>query len=296
MIIIDRKPVHPIGVPMRPTVRSRRLGAKIRYYRDEARLDQTEAARAINIKQAQMSNVESGKARITPENLKTLARLLDIPPDAAIRMEELRARAAIPGWWEKYSDILSEPMQALVELEAEASWIRTYEGQVIPGLLQTKEYAERIISAGSAHARVGDIDRMLELRLRRQQRLESPDFQLTAVVSEMVIRQQIGGPDVLRDQLTYLVRATREHNVTVQVVPFAADAHAALCDQFIIIQWPAEDDPEAVYVDGLTSWRIHESNPEIRQYNHAFASVQTRALSPRASIRLINGAIKELST
>src|SRR5581483_11350094 len=98
---------------MRPTVRSRRLGAKIRHYRDEAGLDQTEAARAINIKQAQMSNVESGKARITPENLKTLIKLLDIPPDAAVRMEELRSRAAIPGWWEKYSDILSEPMQAL---------------------------------------------------------------------------------------------------------------------------------------------------------------------------------------
>ncbi len=281
---------------MRPTVRSRRLGAKLRYYREEARLDQTATATAIGIKQAQMSTVESGKAKVSPENLATLVKLLEIPAEAAARMEQLRARAAVPGWWEKYTDIMSEPVQALVELEAEASWIRLYQGQVIPGLLQTKEYAERIITAGSAHVRVGDIDRLLELRLRRQQRLASPDFQLTAVISEMVVRQQIGGPDVLRDQLAYLLQAVREHNVTVQVVPFTADAHAALGDGFTIIQWPAEEDPEAVYVDGLTSWRIHENNPEIRQYNHAFASAQTQALPPRNSVKLINSVLKELST
>jgi hypothetical protein len=126
--------------------------------------------------------------------------------------------------------------------------------------------------------------------------LASPEFQLTAIVSEMAIRQQVGGPDVLREQLRYLLWAVREHNVTVQVVPFTADAHAALCDGFTIIQWPAEEDPEAVYVDGLTSWRIHENNREIRQYNHSFASVQTKALPPRNSVKLINSVMKELST
>ncbi len=281
---------------MRPTVRSRRLGAKIRYYREEARLDQTEMGAAIKLKQAQMSNVEGGKAKITQVNLAALVELLKIPDDAAARMEELRARAAIPGWWEKYTDIMSEPLQALVELESEASWVRTYQGQAIPGLLQTKDYAEALFSAGSAHMRVGDIDRALELRMRRRQRLESPDFQLTAVVSEMAIRQQVGGPDVLREQLRYLLKAVREHDVTVQVVPFTADAHAALCDGFTIIQWPIEEDPEAVYVDGLTSWRIHENNREIRQYNYAFASVQSQAVPPRNTVKLINSVIKELPT
>jgi transcriptional regulator with XRE-family HTH domain len=281
---------------MRPTVRSRRLGAKIRYYREEALLDQTEMGAAIKLKQAQVSNVEGGKAKITPENLAALVELLKIPDDAAARMEELRARAAIPGWWEKYTDIMSEPLQALVELESEASWVRTYQGQAIPGLLQTKDYAERLISTASVHRRVGDIDRVLELRMRRKERLANPEFQLTAIVSEMAVRQQVGGPDVLRAQLRYLLQAVREHNVTVQVVPFTADAHAALCDGFTIIQWPSEDDPEAVYVDGLTSWRIHENNGEIRQYNHAFGSVQSQALPPRNSIKLINSVLKELPT
>jgi hypothetical protein len=73
------------------------------------------------------------------------------------------AGLAVLGWWEEYTDIMSKPLQTLVELEAEASWVRTYDGQVIPGLPQTKEYAERIITAGTAHVRVGDIDRLLEL-------------------------------------------------------------------------------------------------------------------------------------
>jgi transcriptional regulator with XRE-family HTH domain len=281
---------------MRPTVRSRRLGAQLRHYREEARLDQAELAKAIGVKQAQMSTVENGRSKLSAEKLAIMVDRLDIPAEVAARMEELRVRAQVPGWWEQYTDILSEPMQALVELEADASWIRTYEGQVVPGLLQTRDYAERIITAGSAHVRVGDIDRMLELRLRRQQRLASPDFQLTAVVSEMAVRQQVGGPEVLREQLGYLLRVMREHNVTVQVVPFTADAHAALGDAFMIIQWPAEDDPEAVYVDGVTSWRIHENNREVRPYNYAFASAQALALSPKDSARLISKVMKELPT
>lgn len=281
---------------MRPTVRSRRLGAQIRRYRDELGLDQPAVANAIGIKQAHMSAVEHGRTKLSADKLTTLAEALQIPPEVADRMEQLRARAQVPGWWEQYTDIMSEPLQALVELEADASWIRTYEGQAVPGLLQTKDYAERLISTASVHRRVGDIDRLLELRLRRQQRLEDPDFQLTAIVSEMAIRQQVGGPDVLREQLAYLLQVVREHNVTVQVVPFTADAHAALCDQFMIIQWPAEEDPEAVYVDGLTSWRIHENNREIRQYSHAFASVQAKALPPRNSAKLIKDVMKELPT
>jgi hypothetical protein len=181
----------------------------------------------------------------------------------------------------------------LIELEADASWIRTYEGEIIPGLLQTEDYAERIITAGSPHIRVADIDRYLELRMRRQRRLNE-GLRLTAIVGEAAIRQRIGGSDVLRDQLRHIVRMVRERDVTVQVVPFSADAHAALGDSFVIIQWPDETDPEAVYVDGLSSWTVHERSGVIRSYLHAFASVQGQALPPRESLDLIDDVIKEL--
>ncbi|MGH3925035.1 MAG: DUF5753 domain-containing protein, partial [Pseudonocardiaceae bacterium] len=138
-----------------------------------------------------------------------------------------------------------------------------------------------------------DIDRYLELRMRRQQRLTN-GMRLTAIMSEAALRQQVGGPEVLRKQLEHLIIAVREYDVTVQVVPFTADAHAALGDQFAIIQWPLETDPEAVCVDGQTSWVVHEGNREVRQYNYAFGSVQGRALSPKDSVALIGDLIEEL--
>ncbi|MGH3994319.1 MAG: DUF5753 domain-containing protein, partial [Pseudonocardiaceae bacterium] len=201
----------------------------------------------------------------------------------------------VPGWWQDYGDILAEPVQALIELEEDACWVKSFDGPVIPGLLQLREYAERIITAGSMHLRVGDIDRYLELRMRRQQRL-TKGMRLTAIMSEAAVRQQVGGPVLLGEQLRHLTRTVREYDVTVQVVPFAADAHAALCDQFEIIQWPAENDPEAVYVDGQTSWTVHERNREIRQYTHVFGSVQGQAMSPPDSVALIGDLIEELPT
>jgi hypothetical protein len=99
---------------------------------------------------------------------------------------------------------------------------------------------------------------------------------------------------MLCEQLRHIARMVREHDVTVQVVPFTADAHAALGDPFVIIQWPDETDPEAVYVDGVSSWRVHERGGVVRSYLHAFASVQSQSLPPRESLDLIHDVIKEL--
>lgn len=278
---------------MRPTVRSRRLGARLGDHRQQNNLSGTELAARLGVHQATWSKIETGKTKVSPALLARTAEILDIPADAIAQLQELHRRADEPGWWQDYGDILSEAVQMLIELEADASWIRTYEGQVIPGLLQTREYAERVITAVSPHIRVSDIDRYLELRMKRQKQL-SEDLRLTAVVSEAAIRQQVGGPTVLRAQLQHIARTVREHDVTVQVVPFTADAHAALGDSFVITQWPDEADPEAVYADGVTSWTVHERSGIIRSYLHAFSSVQGQALSPRESLDLINDVIKEL--
>jgi transcriptional regulator with XRE-family HTH domain len=278
---------------MRPTVRSRRLGARLSRYRTDRGISGAALAAELGIGQPQLSRLETGKAKITPAALERLVEVFGIGDEAARELDELRRRSTEPGWWQDYGDILSEPVEMLIELEVEAAWIRSYEGHVIPGLLQTREYAERIITVGSMHMRVADIDRYLELRMRRQKRL-AEGMRFTAMLSEAAIRQQVGGPGVLREQLCHIIRATREFDVTVQVVPFTADAHAALGDSFVIIQWPDEHDPEAVYVDGQTSWTVHERNGIIRQYVHSFASVQAQALPPRESLDMIHTVIKEL--
>jgi transcriptional regulator with XRE-family HTH domain len=278
---------------MRPTVRSRRLGTRLGTYRQQNGLSGTELATQIGIHQGTWSKIESGKAKVSASVLARTVDALDIPADVATQLDTLRRKAEEPGWWQDYGDILSEATQMLIELEADASWIRTYEGEIITGLLQTRDYAEQIITAVSPHIRVADIDRYLQLRMRRQRRL-SEGLRLTAFLGEAAIRQQVGGPDILREQLHHITRMIHEHDVTVQVIPFTADAHAALGDSFVIIQWPDEADPEAVYVDGVTSWTVHERDGVIRSYLHAVASVQSKALSPRESLDLIHDVTKEL--
>ncbi|HEX5402059.1 MAG TPA: helix-turn-helix transcriptional regulator [Pseudonocardiaceae bacterium] len=278
---------------MRPTVRSRRLGSKLGFYRQQRGLSGTDLAAQVGIHQATWSKIESGKAKVSPNVLARTVDVLGIPADVAAQLEALRRKADEPGWWQDYGDILSEAVQMLIELEADASWIRTYEGDIIPGLLQTRDYAERIITAASPHVRVADIDRYLELRMRRQKRLYD-GLKVTAIIGEAAIRQQVGGPAVLREQLRHITRMVHEHDVTVQIVPFTADAHAALGDSFVIIQWPDETNPEAVYVDGMTSWTVHERGGVIRSYLHAIGSVQSQALPARESLGLIHDVIKDL--
>ena len=180
---------------MRPTVRSRRLGARLSRYRNERGLSGAQLAGELGVGQPQLSRLETGKAKVTAVVLERLVEVLGIPEADARRLDELRRRSAEPGWWQDYGDILSEPVEMLIELEVEASWIRSYEGHVIPGLLQTRDYAERIIAVGSMHMRVADIDRYLELRMRRQKRLVE-GMRFTAILSEAAIRQQVGGPEV----------------------------------------------------------------------------------------------------
>ncbi|SFT45961.1 Transcriptional regulator, contains XRE-family HTH domain [Actinopolyspora lacussalsi subsp. righensis] len=280
---------------MRPTVRSRRLGNRLKSYRTASGLSGTELADRVGIHQATWSKIEAGKAKLSPPVLAATAEALRIPEEVVTQLDTLRRKAEEPGWWQDYGDILSEAVQLLIELEADASWIRTYEGDLVPGLLQTREYAERVITAVSPHIRVADIDRYLELRMRRQQRL-SDGVRLTAVLGEAAIRQRIGGREVMREQLRHIERMVETHDVTIQIVPFAADAHAALGESFAIIQWPDETTtPEAVYADGVTSWTVHERDGVIRSYLHALASVQSQALSPRESLDLVHSAFEELS-
>lgn len=278
---------------MRPTVRSRRLGTRLSGYRQEKGLSGAAVASELGIQQPHWSKIETGKARISPEQLQRASKLLEIPADTAAQLEQLRQRAEEPGWWQDYGDVLSEPVQMLIELEAAASRILTYQASVMPGLLQTRRYAERVITAGAPHLRIGDIDRYLQLRMRRQRRL-AEGLQVRAVLSEAVIRQQVGGQEVYLEQLRRLIAATTEFDVSLQVVPFTADAHAALGDQFTIIEWADEQDPQAVYLDGQTSWTVHERAGLIRQYLHAFASAQTAALPVRESLMLVESLIEEL--
>jgi transcriptional regulator with XRE-family HTH domain len=286
--------VDNLDMPMRKTVRSRRLGHALREMREEAQLDQATLAARIGVSQSHLSRVESGTKNLGLEQLRLFAVEVGAKKRRLGELEALWERADAPGWWQEYGDILPQPVEMLIELGEEASWLRTFDNVYVQGMLQTRDYAEAVISCGKAHIRMSDVDRLVDLRMRRQKRLTDQDFRLTAVMTEGVIRQQVGGARVMRAQLQHLLDVSEHHDVTVHVLPFIAGAHPGM-DSVVIFDFSEEGAPEAVYVDSDTAWRVHEQRAAIRQCTYTFHSVLAQALPARESVDMLRNAMREMS-
>jgi transcriptional regulator with XRE-family HTH domain len=286
---------------MRKTVRSRRLGKRLRRLRDDAQLRQEALAELMNADQprqrrvsaSHLSRVETGLARISADHLARIIEVLNVKPEEAHVLDALRARADQPGWWQEYADILPESVEMLVELGEDATSIRTYDTVFVQGLLQTKAYATAVNSNARAIVRPIDVDRLTELRLRRQNRLADPDFAgVTAVMTEGVIRTVVGGPDVMREQLQHLLKVVENYPVNVHVLPLTVTPPGS--DSVVIFGFPHEMDGEVVYVDSDTAQRIHEDREPVRQCTYTFDAALAQALTPKASQDLIRDQIEEL--
>jgi transcriptional regulator with XRE-family HTH domain len=289
-------------VAQRKTIRSRRLGKQIRRLRDDAQLNQEKLVALLNADQprqrcvsaAHLSRVETGIARISSEHLDRIITVLDVGTDQAQKLDELRRRADERGWWQDYSDIVGEVMEMLAEIGEDATNIRSYDNVYVQGLLQTRAYAEAVV--GNAHTLVAPlhVDRLVELRMRRQQRLGGAGFEgLTAVLTEGVIRTLVGGRDVMRDQLQYLIEVTQRYPVAVHILPFSAGALPG-SDNIVIFGFDPELDGDVVYVDSETAQRMYEDRDLVRQCTYIFNAALALALPARESQDLIRAVIKEL--
>ncbi|MGH3906908.1 MAG: helix-turn-helix domain-containing protein [Pseudonocardiaceae bacterium] len=286
----------------RKTVRSRRLGKQIRRLREDAQLTQEKLVELMNTDQprqrcvsaAYLSRVESGLGRITPEHLHRIGTVLDIGTEQSQKFDDLRRRADEPGWWQEYSDIVSEPVEMLVEIGEDAISAHSYDNVYVQGLLQTRAYAETLIGNARAFVSPINVDRMADLRMRRQQRLGEDGFQgMVAVLAEGIIRTIVGGRDVMREQLRHLIEVTQQYPVTIHILPFTAGALPGT-DNFVIFGFPHELDGEMVYVDSDTAQRIYEDRNPVRQYTYIFDAALAQALSARESQDLIRAVMEEL--
>ncbi|MGH3834068.1 MAG: DUF5753 domain-containing protein, partial [Pseudonocardiaceae bacterium] len=164
----------------------------------------------------------------------------------------------------------------------------------VQGLLQTRAYAEAVIGNDRAFVSPINVDRMAELRMRRQQRLGEDGFQgLTAVLTEGVIRTLVGGRDVMRDQLRHLIEVAERYPVTIHILPFSAGVLPG-SDNFVIFEFPDELDGDVVYVDSHTAQRIYEDRHPVRQCTYIFNAALAQALPARESQDLIRAVMEEL--
>jgi transcriptional regulator with XRE-family HTH domain len=249
-----------------PTVQRLVLGSQLHRLRDSRGITAEQAAEAIRGSHSKISRMEHGRVGFKERDvgdLLTLYGVTDSEERAALL--NLAREANTPGWWHAYSDILPTWLEAYVGLEAAASVLRTYEVQLVPGLLQTEEYTRALIRQGSAVTEE-EIVRRGELRASRQEILRRPDApQLWAVVDEGALRRPVGGA-IVREQLKHLIEVTDHPAVTLQVLPFEAGAHAAMGGPFTILRFAEPDLADVVYIEQLTSALYLDKPVEVDSY------------------------------
>jgi Domain of unknown function (DUF5753)/Helix-turn-helix domain len=279
-----------------PTVRRMLLGAQLRRLRTRAGLTREQAGEAIRASAWKIHRLENGQVSFRDRDVADLVARYGITDPVEVADFVTMAREANqPGWWTPYSDLLPQWFRAYVDLEAVAAQIRTYEGLFVPGLLQTEDYLRAVVRSTLRDRRPEEIERRVELRLGRQQLLARDQGpQLWAVVDEAALRRPVGGVKVLRAQIERLIEVTTLPNVSLQVVPFGAGAHAAMVGAFSVLRFAEQDLPDVVYLEHATNAQYLDKPEDVEEYAHIMSSVAVRAAAPDQTTQLLSDLLAQV--
>ncbi|RFU40856.1 XRE family transcriptional regulator [Actinomadura logoneensis] len=276
-----------------PTVRHRRLARELRKHRERAGLTTEAASDRLGWSRTKLVRFEAARTRPTPADVSAALDLYgaDLPDRAALM--DLARQARQRGWWTAYSDVFQS---SFVALEDEASSIRGWYPQVIPGLLQTDAYAHTLLSAGGVGLDRITLERRLQARLARRALLSRPSApSLHVVLDEAAIRRGPTTPGVMAEQLASLEAAARRPNITVQVLPFSAGMHAGLDGGFVVLGYHEPEDPDVAYVETAGGEIYIESSLHVDRIGRFFEDVSDAAWSPGESAAFLAATAKEVS-
>ena len=278
-----------------PTLRARRLAVELTSRREAAGLSREEVARRLEWSTSTVFRIETGRSRPQPRSVRDLLDLYGVTGSDREGLIQLSREARQPGWWHSFRDVLPNPYEVYIGLETGAVSIRNFEPLVIPGLLQTADYARAMFRGGARELDRDEIERRVEVRLSRQQVLLKEDRpRLWAVIDEAVIRRVVGSPAIMRAQLQQLAEAAEQGKTTLQVVPFGAGAHAGTTGPFVILGLPGPAEPDLVYVETLAGDIYLEERADVDRYTLAFERLLAAALHPDDSIALVEAAAHSL--
>jgi transcriptional regulator with XRE-family HTH domain len=250
-----------------PSVQRLVLGGHLRRLRERAGFTTEQAAEAIRASHSKISRMEHGRVSFKERDIADLLTLYGV---ASLTERQgllaLAREANTPGWWAGYSDILPHWLEPYFGLEAAASFIRTYELQFVPGLLQTDDYARAVIRLGNAVSE-DEVTRRTEARINRRLLLDREDPpRMWAVIDEAALRRPIGDSAVMREQIRHLIKMADHPAVTLQVLPFTAGGHRALGGPFTILRFAEPDLRDVVYIEQLTSALYLDKPTEVDSY------------------------------
>ncbi|MFF0448176.1 helix-turn-helix domain-containing protein [Streptomyces sp. NPDC004609] len=277
-----------------PTTRRRQLGADLRRLREDKGLTLDEAGAQVGISKATLSRYETKEGTVKWPVVDALCRTYGATDQERHTLVELAKGAKIQGWWRSLADPIPESMNLMLTLEDEVVREDHYACMYVPGLLQTRAYAEAVHRASEMRCNEAEIAHMVDIRMKRQELLARKDPpHIWAVVDEAVIRRVVGGRRIMRKQLEHLVALTIQPHITVQVLPFASGAHAAAVGSFVILGGPAVE-LDVVYVDIIGGGLFMEKREELERYKLAFDYLRAQALDIPSSAALLDRACQEL--
>ena len=271
------------------------LGAQLRRLREAAGNTPEQAGAAIRGSRSKISRMEAGRVRFKIRDMTDLLTVYGVTDEQVrSRFLSLTRQSGKPDWWAKYGDVLPDWFEPYLGLESAAAAVRSFDIQFVHGLFQAEDYARAVIRLGHQADSPDGIEDRVALRLKRQDLLTRPDPpRIWSVMDESVLRRPVGGPDVLRAQLHYLIEVASMPHVTIQVMPFARAGHAGENGSFTLLRFRERDLPDVVYIEHLTSAIYLEQRPGVEHYLGVVDRLSGRALTPDATRRLIEQAARE---
>ena len=276
-----------------PTALRILLGARLRRLREAKQISPDEAGYVIRASHSKISRLETGRVGFKDRDVADLLTLYGVTDEA--QREEIRAlalRANSPGWWHGYSDMLAGWFEEYLGLEEAAVSIRTYEAQLVPGLLQTEDYARAVILLEYSNPK--EINRRTSLRMARQAILSRPEpTSLWAVLDEASLKRPLGGARVMRTQLQHLIDVAQQPNVTIQILPFNAGGHAAAGGSFSVLNFADDDLPDMVYLEQLASAQYLDRPDVVATYLEVLDRLRVEASTPADSLKTLRTRLRE---
>lgn len=271
------------------TVRSRKLGAMLRRFREERGLTLDEAGKHLERSRSSLSKIENAQSLIRPRDVRQILdgyQVTDQPLREALI--DLSRHSHEKGWWQSYAGLAPAAYLDLLSLEQDARSIRTYQPVRVPGLLQTEDYLRSLTDRAHTALADAEVSRLADERKLRQERLDGDTpIDLWAVIDEAALRRLVAEPKPLNDQLRHLSSMARRSNVTIQVLPFSAGLASWVNSPLSILEFPQLTALDVVYLENLTSSAFLEDESEVRRYILEFDHLRAAALSPAQSRRMI---------
>ncbi|MCX2730850.1 helix-turn-helix transcriptional regulator [Saccharopolyspora sp. NFXS83] len=285
--------------PASPLVAAWELGIRLKAAREQVDMTGTDAAHSIGVTQNYLSNIEHGRRKIAEDKLTALAGTYLLDDDEAAELVELRKASDGRGWWSRYSGLFAPELLRYFGFEHGAEEIRSYESGVMSGLLQTRDYAHAVHSGDRANLRGSEIDRRVEARQMRQHRISGSDpLRAVIVLTEGVLRQQVGGREVLSGQLEHVLNMIHAHSDTlaIRIIPFSAGSYGAMgSSTFHLLTFPSPRLRRLAWHEAVTSLNLIDTEARVHQYSLSFDEALDRAADVEASEEIIRDALRSIT-